>query len=149
MAQITLFIDADACPVTREALDCARAAHVPCVIAGNSTQNLMRHVRASDPTEEPPRGGRRWQGGAFSRLRLGRVGMRSGEEQADEALNRATRELEQSNSQLEELKNEIDERRADDNVAVLQPAIFVLIRDVLGKNDGFTDRFVHLPIACD
>ena len=56
-AQTTLFIDADACPVTREALDCARAAHVPCVIAGNSTQNLMRHVRASDPTEEPSRGG--------------------------------------------------------------------------------------------
>ena len=38
-----------------------------------------------DWDEEPPRGGRRWQGGAFSRLRLGRVGMRSGEEQADEA----------------------------------------------------------------
>ena len=47
----TLFIDADACPVTREAIDAARRAKVPCVIAGNSTQNLARHVRASDPTQ--------------------------------------------------------------------------------------------------
>ncbi len=47
----TLFIDADACPVTREALAEARRAHVPCVIAGNSTQNLARHLRSSDPTE--------------------------------------------------------------------------------------------------
>ena len=47
----TLFIDADACPVTREALDCARKAHVPVVIAGNSTQNLTRHVRRDDPTD--------------------------------------------------------------------------------------------------
>lgn len=45
----TLFIDADACPVTREALDCARRAGVPVIIAGNSTQNLGRHVRAGDP----------------------------------------------------------------------------------------------------
>ena len=47
----TLFIDADACPVTREALAEARRAQVPCVIAGNSTQNLLRHVRSTDPTE--------------------------------------------------------------------------------------------------
>lgn len=47
----TLFIDADACPVTREALACARAAHIPCVIAGNSTQNLERHIRRDDPRE--------------------------------------------------------------------------------------------------
>lgn len=47
----TLFIDADACPVTREALDAARRAKVPCVIAGNSTQNLARHIRTSDPTQ--------------------------------------------------------------------------------------------------
>lgn len=46
----TLFIDADACPVTREAIDAARRAKVPCVVAGNSTQNLARHVRRSDPT---------------------------------------------------------------------------------------------------
>lgn len=51
----TLYIDADACPVTREALECARRAKVPCVLAGNSTQNLSRHIRHSDPTE--PRDG--------------------------------------------------------------------------------------------
>ena len=36
----TLFIDADACPVTGEALAVARRAGVPTVIAGNTTQNL-------------------------------------------------------------------------------------------------------------
>ena len=46
-----LYIDADACPVIREALAAARAQGVPCVIAGNSTQNLERHLRASDPRE--------------------------------------------------------------------------------------------------
>lgn len=46
----TLFIDADACPVTREALDCARRVRVPVVIAGNTTQNLARHIRRDDPT---------------------------------------------------------------------------------------------------
>ncbi|MBR3328274.1 MAG: DUF188 domain-containing protein [Atopobiaceae bacterium] len=51
MVKPTLFIDADACPVVREALDVARKAHVPCVLAGNATQNLERHVRASDPRE--------------------------------------------------------------------------------------------------
>jgi len=51
----TLFIDADACPVTREALDCARKARVPVVIAGDSGHNLLKHVRANDPTE--PRDG--------------------------------------------------------------------------------------------
>ena len=45
----TLFIDADACPVTREALACARDAHTPVVIVGNTTQNLERHIRHSDP----------------------------------------------------------------------------------------------------
>ena len=48
----TLFVDADACPVTREALDCAREAGMPVVIAGNSTQNLERHVRKGDPRDE-------------------------------------------------------------------------------------------------
>lgn len=47
----TLFIDADACPVTREALACARSARVPAVIAGNSTQNLERHIRRDDPRD--------------------------------------------------------------------------------------------------
>lgn len=45
----TLFIDADACPVTRESIDCARRAGVAVVIAGNSTQNLERHIRRDDP----------------------------------------------------------------------------------------------------
>ena len=48
---MTLFIDADACPVTTDALAVARRAHVPVVIAGNTTQNLERHVRASDPRD--------------------------------------------------------------------------------------------------
>lgn len=47
----TLFIDADACPVTCEAVDAARKAQVPCVIAGDSGHNLLKHVRKSDPTE--------------------------------------------------------------------------------------------------
>lgn len=51
----TLFIDADACPVIREALAAARTEGTPCVIAGNTTQNLSRHVRSTDPTE--PRDG--------------------------------------------------------------------------------------------
>ena len=46
-----LYIDADACPVTREALAVARELRIPCVIAGNSTQNLERSVRATDPRE--------------------------------------------------------------------------------------------------
>ena len=47
----TLYIDADACPVTREALACARRARVPVVIVGNTTQNLERHVRRDDPRD--------------------------------------------------------------------------------------------------
>lgn len=44
----TVFIDADACPVTSEALAVARACKVPVVIAGNSTQNLARHIKRGD-----------------------------------------------------------------------------------------------------
>ena len=47
----TLIIDADACPVTREALACAREARVPVLIAGNSTQNLARRIRRDDPRD--------------------------------------------------------------------------------------------------
>ena len=47
----TLFIDGDACPVTRESIDCARRAGVAVVIAGNSTQNLERHIRRDDPRD--------------------------------------------------------------------------------------------------
>ena len=53
-----LFIDADACPVTRDALAVARRCHVPVIIAGNSTQNLERHIRRDDPrTPEAARKG--------------------------------------------------------------------------------------------
>lgn len=38
----TLFIDADACPVTREALTIARRRKVPVVMVANTTQNLER-----------------------------------------------------------------------------------------------------------
>jgi uncharacterized protein len=41
----TLFIDADACPVTRDAIALARAARVPVVLVGNATQNLARLER--------------------------------------------------------------------------------------------------------
>lgn len=51
----TVYIDADACPVTSEALAVARACRVPVVIAGNSTQNLARHIRRGDPRQ--PNGG--------------------------------------------------------------------------------------------
>lgn len=40
----TLFIDADACPVTREALTVARAHRVPAVLVANATQNLARYA---------------------------------------------------------------------------------------------------------
>lgn len=46
---MVLFIDADACPVIRDALAVARHHRVPVVIAGNSTQNLARHIRPDDP----------------------------------------------------------------------------------------------------
>lgn len=45
----TLFIDADACPVTREAIDVARRVGWAVVIAGNTTQNLERHIHRGDP----------------------------------------------------------------------------------------------------
>ena len=40
----TLFIDADACPVTRDAITSARRRRVPVVLVGNETQNLGRHT---------------------------------------------------------------------------------------------------------
>lgn len=48
---MTLFIDADACPVTADALAVARRAGVAVVIVGNTTQNLERHVRSGDPRD--------------------------------------------------------------------------------------------------
>lgn len=41
----TLFIDADACPVTREAIRVARAQAVPVVLIGNTTQDFSRHTQ--------------------------------------------------------------------------------------------------------
>lgn len=41
----TLFIDADACPVTREAITVARAHGMSVVLVGNGTQNFERHTR--------------------------------------------------------------------------------------------------------
>ncbi|MEG0072789.1 MAG: DUF188 domain-containing protein [Raoultibacter sp.] len=46
--QPTIFVDADACPVTSETLAVARTMGLPVVIAGNSTQNLERHIRRGD-----------------------------------------------------------------------------------------------------
>ena len=43
----TLFIDADACPVTREAISAARGLGVPVVLVANATQNLERYAKRS------------------------------------------------------------------------------------------------------
>ncbi|OUO90324.1 YaiI/YqxD family protein [Gordonibacter sp. An230] len=45
----TVYIDTHACPVTAETLAVARACGAPAVIAGNSTQNLARHIQHGDP----------------------------------------------------------------------------------------------------
>lgn len=41
----TLFIDADACPVTREAITAARALGIPVVLVANGTQNMDRYTK--------------------------------------------------------------------------------------------------------
>lgn len=41
----TLFIDADACPVTRDAITIARSRGVPVILVGNGTQNFDRHTQ--------------------------------------------------------------------------------------------------------
>lgn len=43
----TLFIDADACPVTREAISAARARGWRAVVVANGTQNLERYASRS------------------------------------------------------------------------------------------------------
>jgi uncharacterized protein YaiI (UPF0178 family) len=43
----TLFIDADACPVTREAISAARALGVGVVLVANGTQNLEKYTKRS------------------------------------------------------------------------------------------------------
>lgn len=40
----TLYIDADACPVTRDAIAIARSRHVLVVLVANATQNLARYA---------------------------------------------------------------------------------------------------------
>lgn len=40
----TVFIDADACPVTREAISIARSRGARVVLVADSTQNLARHL---------------------------------------------------------------------------------------------------------
>lgn len=40
----TIFIDADACPVTREVLAIARRRRVPVVLVGNATQSFDRYT---------------------------------------------------------------------------------------------------------
>ena len=40
----TIFIDADACPVTRDALSLARSRKVPVALVANATQNLSRYA---------------------------------------------------------------------------------------------------------
>lgn len=42
---VTLYIDADACPVTREAIAIARSHRVPVILVGNESQNLGRHTK--------------------------------------------------------------------------------------------------------
>ena len=61
----TLYIDADACPVTREALACARRTRVPVVVVGNTTQNLARHIRTDDPRDVAHARGRDAAHGGF------------------------------------------------------------------------------------
>ncbi len=41
----TLFIDADACPVTRDAISVARSRGLPVVLVGNETQNFGRYTQ--------------------------------------------------------------------------------------------------------
>ena len=48
----TIIIDADACPVTAETLAVARRRGLPVLIAGNSTQNLARHIRRGDARKD-------------------------------------------------------------------------------------------------
>jgi len=54
----TLFIDADACPVTRDALAVARPRRVPVVLVGNETQNLGRYEQRSGVETVQVPGGR-------------------------------------------------------------------------------------------
>lgn len=54
----TLFIDADACPVTREAITVGRAHGRAVVVVANSTQNLERYAARSGVEAVQVSGGR-------------------------------------------------------------------------------------------
>ncbi len=54
----TLFIDADACPVTREAISAARSRGLRAVVVANSTQNLERYASRSGVEAVQVSGGR-------------------------------------------------------------------------------------------
>lgn len=54
----TIFIDADACPVTRDAIDLGRSRGALVVLVANSTQNLERHTRRSGVEAIQVSGGR-------------------------------------------------------------------------------------------
>lgn len=54
----TLFIDADACPVTREAIGVARSRGWGVIIVANSTQNLDRYASRSGVEAVQVSGGR-------------------------------------------------------------------------------------------
>lgn len=45
-----LFVDADACPVTRDAVSVARSRRIPVVLVSNESQNLERHARSGVET---------------------------------------------------------------------------------------------------
>ncbi|KAF0208656.1 MAG: hypothetical protein FD171_297 [Actinobacteria bacterium] len=54
----TLFIDADACPVTREAISIARSHGMQVVLVANGTQNFERHTSRSGVEGVQVSGGR-------------------------------------------------------------------------------------------
>ncbi len=54
----TLFIDADACPVTREAISTGRSRGLGVVVVANSTQNLERYAARSGVEAIQVSGGR-------------------------------------------------------------------------------------------
>lgn len=53
-----VFIDADACPVKREAIDAARSHGATAVLVANSTQNLERYTRRTGVEAIAVSGGR-------------------------------------------------------------------------------------------
>ncbi len=54
----TVYIDADACPVTREAIGVARSQGLQVVLVANATQNLERYTRRSGVSGLVVSGGR-------------------------------------------------------------------------------------------